>query len=188
MGSGGLDISPHDDDRPGMQLTLARLGVRSLRLDDAARLAKFANNREIWRNLRDRFPHPYARKDADEYLARALGREPQLNFAITLNDEFIGSIGIIPGEDIYRRSAEFGYWLGEPYWGGGYATEAVRGFTDWAFGAFDLVRLYAMVFVYNPASARVLEKAGFTREATSRAAAIKDGQVWDEWLYAKVRL
>ena len=87
--------------------------------------------------------------------------------------------------DIYRRSAEFGYWLGEPFWGRGYATEAIAGFSEWAFQAFDLVRLYAMVFTWNPGSARALEKCGFVREAFCKSAAIKEGQVVDEWLYAR---
>ena len=170
-----------------MELHLARLTIRSWRPDDAPRLAPLANNYAIWRNLRDRFPHPYAVADADAFIAHCLARDPQTNYAIALNDAPIGSIGIIPGDDIYRTSAEFGYWLGEPYWGRGYVTEAILGFTEWVFATFDLSRLYALVFTGNPASARALEKGGFVLEATSRCAAIKEGQLMDEWLYAKLR-
>lgn len=168
-----------------MLLRLERLTVRSWRPGDAAHLAPLANNRAIWRNLRDRFPHPYSVADADAFIATCLAREPETNFAITLDDAAIGSIGLIPGEDIYRKSAEFGYWLGEPYWGRGYATEAIRGVSDWALAQFDLARLYALVFTWNTASARALEKAGFVRESTARNAAFKEGKLADEWVYAK---
>ena len=171
-----------------MHLSLSRLAIRSWRADDAPALATHANNHAIWRNLRDRFPHPYAIADADAFIAKCLSRDTPTNYAITLEGGAIGSIGIIQGEDIYRRSAEFGYWLGEPFWGRGLATEAIGGFSEWAFEVFDLVRLYAMVFTWNPGSARALEKCGFAREALCRSAAIKEGQVVDEWLYAKVRM
>lgn len=170
-----------------MHLQLPRLTIRSWRVDDAERFAPLANNYAIWRNLRDRFPHPYTVEDAHAFIERTLARAQQVNYAIALDDAPIGSIGVTPGEDIYRKSAEFGYWLGEPYWGRGYASEAIIGFTDWGFDAFDLVRYNALVFTWNPASARALAKSGFVLEATSRCAAIKEGKACDEWLYAKVR-
>jgi RimJ/RimL family protein N-acetyltransferase len=168
-----------------MRLRLDRLTIRSWRIDDAPHIAPLANNRAIWRNLRDRFPHPYTVADAEAFIAASLAREPEAQFAITLEDAAIGSIGLIPGTDIYRRSAEFGYWLGEPYWGRGYASEAIRGVSDWALEHLGLARLYAMVFTWNPASARALEKGGFVRESTARCAAFKDGELVDEWVYAK---
>lgn len=170
-----------------MELHLPRLTIRSWQPGDAPQLAALADNRAIWRNLRDRFPHPYRLEDAQAFIAQSLGRDPQVNYAITLDGTAIGSVGISPGEDIYRKSAEFGYWLGEPYWGRGYATEVIAAFTDWAFAHFDLERIYAMVFTWNPASARALEKCGFVCEATCRNAAVKDGEVVDEWLYSRVR-
>lgn len=169
-----------------MHLTLDRLIIREFSVDDAASIASLANNRAIWLNLRDRFPHPYTLADAQAFIAMCRNEKPAHSFAICLGDAPIGSIGIIPGNDVYRKSAEIGYWLGEPYWGRGYATEAIKGFSDWALTAFDLVRLFAMVFTYNEASARALEKAGFVREATCRCAAIKDGKLRDEWVYARV--
>ena len=84
-------------------------------------------------------------------------------------------------------SAELGYWLGEPYWGRGVMTEAVRAFTDWSFARFALHRIYAVPYATNPASARVLEKAGFTCEGRMRRSVIKLGQVLDQLLYADVR-
>ncbi|MGQ0650554.1 MAG: GNAT family N-acetyltransferase [Gemmatimonadaceae bacterium] len=168
-----------------MELRLHRLTIRSWRQEDGARIAPLADNYTIWRNLRDRFPHPYTVADADAFIATCLGKEPETHFAITLDGAPIGSIGLIPGEDIYRKSAEFGYWLGEPYWGKGYASEAIQGVSDWALRHFDLARLYAMVFTWNPASARALEKGGFVLESLSRKAAIKEGEIVDEWVYAK---
>lgn len=169
-----------------MHLTLDRLTIREFHVDDAATIAPLANNRAIWLNLRDRFPYPYTLADAEAFIATCRSERPARSFAIGLGDAAIGSIGIIPGSDVYRKSAEIGYWLGEPYWGRGYATEAITGFAEWAFASFDVVRLFAMVFTSNTASARALEKAGFMREATCRCAAIKDGKIRDEWVYARV--
>ena len=88
---------------------------------------------------------------------------------------------------MHRRSAEIGYWLGEPFWGRGIATLAVRAVTAHAFDTHDLTRVFACVFEWNPASARVLEKAGYTREATLRKSVFKDGRTIDQFLYAIVR-
>ena len=108
-------------------------------------------------------------------------------FAIVLAGELVGGIGIEPGVDVFRRSAEIGYWLGEPFWGRGLATEALRGATDYAFTTFDICRLEAGVFEWNPASARVLEKAGYTLEGRARLAVVKDGRTGDRLQYALVR-
>ena len=91
------------------------------------------------------------------------------------------------GEDIHRRSAEIGYWLGETYWNRGIVSEAVRALAEYSFRLFDLARVYAQVFAANPASARVLEKAGFTFEGRLRAALCKRGEIHDALLYASVR-
>lgn len=170
-----------------MELVLPRLVIRSWRPDDAPHMAPLADNYQIWRYVRDRFPHPYALADAEAYIAEATSRDPQNWFAITLDDRPIGSIGIIPKEDINRICAELGYWLGEPYWGQGYASEAAKGFADWVLANRDFHRLEGIVFTHHPASARVLEKAGFTLESTQRQAAIKEGVIRDEWVYARLR-
>jgi ribosomal-protein-alanine N-acetyltransferase len=90
-------------------------------------------------------------------------------------------------EDVDRISAELGFWLGEPFWGRGIMTEAVRAFVPWAFERFSLSRIYAQVFAFNTGSARVLEKAGFILEATLRRSAIKDGMITDQFQFVRLR-
>lgn len=161
--------------------------LRPWREGDEPALVKYANNRNVWINLKDLFPHPYTMEDAEAWVQSQKDQDPPTNFAIANADEAIGAIGLRLQSDIYKRSAEVGYWLGEPFWGRGIATHAVRAMTEYAFEQFDLVRLYATVKEWNPASARVLEKCGFTREARLRKSATKDGQTGDLFLYALVR-
>ena len=175
------------DSRKTIELRSAVCVVRTHRPDDAASLAHHGNNRRIWENLRDRFPHPYSLEDAERWIEHARDENPRTNFAIVVAGAAVGGIGLIFHDDIYHRSAELGYWLGEAYWGRGLATEAVRGVVEWAFASFDLARIYAGVLVWNPASARVLEKAGFQFEARLRQAVTKEGVTMDELMYAILR-
>jgi RimJ/RimL family protein N-acetyltransferase len=161
--------------------------VRSWERRDAAALVRHANSRRIWRNLRDQFPYPYTVADADLWIRTARALRPETAFAIAVGGEAVGAIGIELKDDVYRRSAEIGYWLGEAFWGRGIATEALVAVSRWSFEHFELCRLYAHVFDWNPASARVLEKAGYTFEARLRRAVIKDGEIIDALLYALVR-
>lgn len=170
-----------------MRIEIGRWQVRSFRLKDAEALARNANNRNVSRNLRDHFPHPYELADAREWIEFATTQSPETNFAIADENELIGGIGITLQSDVNRRSAEIGYWLGEPHWGQGIATAALQAMTDWAFAEFDLVRLYGEVFEWNPASGRVLEKAGYVLEGRLRKSIIKDAQIIDALLYANVR-
>src|SRR4029078_9643353 len=90
------------------------------------------------------------------------------------------------GTDVFHRSAEIGYWLGEPFWGRGIASEVLRAVTDYAWATLDVIRLEAGVFSWNPASARVLEKAGYTLEGRLRQAVVKHGRVGDRLIYGIV--
>ncbi len=170
-----------------MKIDIAPWQVRSLRPDDAEALARYANNRGVWRNLNDGFPHPYTMGDARAWIALAQAERPEQNFALASRSELIGGIGMKLRDDVFRRSAEIGYWLGEPFWGQGIATAALRALTEWAFTEFDLVRIEARVFEWNPASCRVLEKAGYVREARMQQAVVKDGRLIDQFLYATLR-
>jgi RimJ/RimL family protein N-acetyltransferase len=160
--------------------------VRSWRADDAPSLALHANSRAVWRNLRDQFPHPYGLADAEAFLCRVLASPVETIFAIDAGGRAVGGIGFHPREDVERLSAEVGYWLGESWWGRGIATAALRSVGDLAF-EHELRRLFAYVFEWNPASCRVLEKAGFVREGRLRRAVYKDGALIDQFLYARVR-
>lgn len=160
--------------------------IRPWRSDDAPVLAPLADDRDIWRNLRDRFPSPYNLSDAKRWIREASSQKPACHFAVEADGALAGGIGLIVGEDVHHRSAEIGYWLGRPYWGRGIMTAAVRAFGEFAFATFDLCRLYALVLEWNGGSKRVLEKAGFVCEARLRRSAFKDGVAADEFLFAKI--
>jgi ribosomal-protein-alanine N-acetyltransferase len=113
--------------------------------------------------------------------------KPETTFAIATATEAIGCIGLRLGSDIHRKTAELGYWLGEPFWDQGIMSEGVAGFTRNAFETYDLTRIYAEPFASSRASARVLEKAGFNCEGQLFANVIKDGRIQDSLLYARLR-
>ena len=170
-----------------IHLGVAGAVVRPYRTGDEASLAHHANNRKVWINLQDAFPHPYTLADAEAWIARVTAQQPETNFAIAIEDQVVGGIGFELKTDVYRRSAAIGYWLGEAHWGKGIATAAVKAMTDYAFATFDLCRLEAGVFAWNGASMRVLEKAGYSCEAQLRRAATKDGKTIDLYLYAMLK-
>lgn len=160
--------------------------VRPWRKTDAASLVHHANNLNVARNLRDRFPHPYTASDAKHFLKHASAAEDPSNLAIDVDGVAVGAVGYVPGHDVERFSAEIGYWLGEELWGRGIATEAVQLVTQHAFTELNFLRLFALPFAENPASARVLEKAGYLREAVLRCSAVKFGVPRDQWLYVRI--
>jgi len=171
-----------------MRIETERLALRRWREDDEEPLVRHADNRRIWINLRDRFPHPYRPEHAREWIGRCTAApDPPLNLAIEHAGEPIGGVGLQPFEDVARFTAEVGYWLGEAFWGRGFATEALRGFTGYAFEHFPFERLEAVVYTTNPASARVLEKSGYAHEATLRRNVFKDGRFLDCHLYVHFR-
>lgn len=163
--------------------------LRPWRMGDEDALVRHANSRAIWRNLLSGFPHPYRHEDAVWWVneARAL-RAPQRHLCIEINGEACGGIGIKCLDDaVFSHTGELGYWLGEAHWGHGIMSSAVGLFVDHAFSAFMLERIEAGVFSWNPASARVLEKNHFTREATMSKRVYKDGQFLDLLFYARLR-
>ena len=170
-----------------MELKLKTCTVRSWEWRDRDAIVRHANNRNVWINLRDRFPHPYTAADARRWLDVVVGQKPEANFAIAVAGEVVGGIGFTVQFDVARRSAEIGYWLGEAFWGRGIATEALIAVTDYAFSNYDVCRLYAHVFDWNGASARVLEKAGYAFEGRLQKSVTKDGQTIDQLMYAMVR-
>jgi [ribosomal protein S5]-alanine N-acetyltransferase len=171
-----------------MHAALPNCVVRHYRGTDAPSLARQANDRRIWRNLRDRFPHPYGLGDAESFIAMATTMSPVTFFAIAIDDQVVGGIGYTLHEDVERVSAEVGYWLGTEFWGRGVMTSALDAVTRYAFAQHeDLRRLYAVPFAWSAASVQVLEKVGYRLEGRMRQSAVKDGQVTDQLLYAIVR-
>ena len=160
--------------------------VRHFEHDDARALSQSANNRAIWLNLRDRFPHPYTEGDARKWIDFCQQYKPSANFAIAVDGSVAGGIGIMVQDDVHKHTAEIGYWLAEPHWGKGIMSKVVTEMTSWYFANFDLMRIYALAFDYNPASARVLQKAGYELEGRLKKSAIKDGRVLDQLVYARI--
>ena len=171
-----------------MELKTGSTVVRDWVEADADAIVPLADDREVWLGLRDAFPHPYRAIDAHQFIARARRMAPRTFFAVEVDGRLAGGIGYTGRLDVERIGAEVGYWLGREFWGRGIATTALRLLTRYAFDAnHELRRLWAVPFSTNVASARVLEKAGYRREATLRQSAIKDGRVLDQWLYAIIR-
>jgi RimJ/RimL family protein N-acetyltransferase len=173
--------------RKEMNLKIGKYMIRDWRPNDASSIVKYANNKKIWLNLRDAFPHPYQFSDAENFLSKIVRQNPRTIFAIADDKEAIGSIGLMIGEEVHRFTAEMGYWLAEPFWSKGIMSEAVLRFSEFAFEKFALNRIFAEPFKQNTASVRVLEKAGFVLEGTLQASVFKDGKVLDQFLYAKIR-
>ena len=163
--------------------------LRPWRREDAAGVAKYADNEKIARNLRDVFPHPYTLADAEGFIRSCVEREGQgqLCRAIVVDGEAAGSIGLFLGNDVYRKSAELGYWLGRPFWRQGIMTAAVEEMCALGFAAWDIVRIYAEPYAGNAGSRGVLEKAGFVLEGVKRRSVFKNGELLDSCIYAKLR-
>lgn len=169
-----------------MYLNIEAYHIRDWRMADASSIAKYAHNRKIALNLRDAFPYPYTLQDAEAFISRALEADPATLFAIATASEAIGGIGLMPGEDVHRHTAEIGYWLAEPYWGKGIMTRAVKQMTVYALRELKPMRIFAEPYAPNHASARVLEKAGYVREGTLCANVVKDGKILDQYIYSCV--
>jgi RimJ/RimL family protein N-acetyltransferase len=158
--------------------------LQNINLTPPEDIQQLANNHAIAVNLRDAFPHPYKIEDAVSFLELVANGSLGYVFGIYQNDIFVGCCSLIPQQDVYRINAEIGYWIGEPYWGKGYATEAVRLLIKFAFEELDLLRIYAKIYAYNTGSMKVLEKTGFEKEAIIKSSIIKEGKVFDEHLYS----
>ncbi len=152
-------------------------------------LQKYADSADIAANLRDVFPHPYTLDDARGYIQSLIdaGEETQCCRAIIVDGKAVGSIGFFVQSDVYRKSAEIGYWLGTPFHGKGIMTKAVKQMCGIAFEKYDIVRIYAEPFAHNKGSRRVLEKAGFTHEGTMKMGCYKNGEYCDYCMYALIK-
>ena len=163
-----------------MKIESEKFVLRPLNISDADSLAGNADDKKIADNLRA-FPNPYTKKDAEEFISAYSGKDNVLT--ISLDGKASGCIGWFQGHNVERLSAEVGYWLGKEHRGKGIMTEAVKVLSRYIFDNTPIIRLYAVPFEYNPASMRVLEKAGFTKLAVLRKAGFKNGKIFDLHYY-----
>jgi RimJ/RimL family protein N-acetyltransferase len=170
-----------------MILNAKRLTLRPWDARDIDVLPQIANDRRIWRNVRDGFPSPYDRAAAEGWITLCEKGAMPHTFAIEVEGRAIGGIGLHPFDDVHRKSAELGYWLGVDFWGRGYATEAVQTIVPHGFNQLGIERIQAGVYAWNESSARVLVKSGFDYEGRMRRHAFKDEQFVDVLLYARLR-
>ena len=169
-----------------MELLSENVKLRPLHLSDAEKIVPLANNEKVSRNLRDGFPNPYTKADAENFLSKFAEQDPTYFFAIEYLGEYVGNISLVPGQDVYRRSAEIGYFIGEPYWNKGIVTRAVKMICEYGFKHLGIIRIHTGIFEYNTASMRVLEKCGFVKEGIFRKSVTKQGKIWDEVRFAKI--
>jgi len=170
-----------------IELTSGDVKLRRFKKSDSIRLVELANNENISRNLRDGFPHPYTLQHAEEFIQRFIDLDPITIFAIEYKGEYVGNIGLTRGHDVYRKSAEVGYFIGEDYWNKGIVTTALKLITDYGFTNLDIVRIHTGVYEHNLASQRVLEKCGFVKEGVFQKAVFKQEKYWNEVRYAKLK-
>lgn len=161
-----------------------KFNLRPWTLSDLDSLVKYANNWNVAKNLTDKFPFPYSAADGETFIKFATKDDPVHIFAIDVNGQAIGGIGIHPQDDIHRKNAELGYWLAEPFWGQGIISSAIKQATSFAFMTYDIDRLFARPFETNTASQRVLEKNGFILEGRFEKVLIKNNERLDELVYA----
>ncbi|MCZ2222253.1 MAG: GNAT family N-acetyltransferase [Chitinophagales bacterium] len=164
-----------------------KITLRVWEKEDAQTLAALANNKNIWDNVLDIFPSPYTVMDALRWINKESCTLPITHFAIEYNQLLVGGIGITLQDDIYRCSVELGYFIGEPFWGKGIATEAIKTMISLIQQEYkDVTRIFARVLSNNKASMKALQKAGFYLEGIQQKAAIKNDEVSDVFVWAKV--
>jgi RimJ/RimL family protein N-acetyltransferase len=168
-----------------IETSLTNCRIRSWRAGDEPALVSNANNKRVWLNLLDTFPHPYTVEDARSWIASSSAATPELNFAIEFNGKAVGGVGLQLHHGVLAKTGSIGYWVGEPFWRKGIATAVVGAFASSVMKTHDLLRLEARVFSWNEASMRVLERCGFHREALLEKRIVKDGMVLDEVVYAR---
>ena len=158
--------------------------LRSWAPGDLESLVRYADNYEVAKNLTDQFPHPYTIENGREFIMNATSQSPHRILAIDIQGVACGAIGIHPQSDIHRANAELGYWLAQPHWGKGIMTRAITAMVRYGFAHWEIKRIFARPFGSNIASQRVLEKAGFTLEARLDKTILKNGEFFDELIYA----
>lgn len=156
---------------------------------DISSIARYANNQKIADYLRNAFPYPYQYSDAVYYVKSCIeaGEQNQCCRAIVVNGEAVGSIGVFIRDDVYCKSGELGYWLGEPFWNQGIMSSAIREICRYVFAHYNIVRIFAEPYAANKGSRKALEKAGFTLEGILKQSVYKNGKIQDSCIYALLR-
>lgn len=158
--------------------------LRPWKTSDAESLVKYAGNPQITRFMSDGFAQISTPEGATKFIDFANSGPDKLYRAIEINGEAVGGIGISVQTDIYRKNAELGYWLAEPFWGKGIVCKTIPMIVTEAFDTLDITRIFAKPFHTNFVSHHVLEKSGFKLEAIFEKTVFKNGEYLDEYLYA----
>ncbi len=162
--------------------------LRPWQANDLEPLVKLADNKRIYDQVRDLFPHPYTIDDGKYWLSVNVGVTPVINFVIEVDGQFAGSIGMVPQTDVYRSNMEIGYWLGEPFWGRGITSKAVELIVNLIWHQYpEVYRIYANTYEHNEASKKALLKNAFELECVHKKGVIKNGQLIDEYVWVKFR-
>lgn len=164
-----------------------KISLRDYTLADIDRLVLLANNINVSRYLVDTFPFPYTERDARWWIETGSKEFGSITRAVVCDNELVGSVGITPATGWRAHVAEIGYWVGEPYWGRGIATAALREMTEYAFAIPGCEKLVVPVLAPNRASMRVLAKCGYRSEGCMIREVRKNGRTWDVQRYAKQR-
>ncbi len=165
-----------------MRIDCSRFTLRPFAPGDAPDIAAAINVPEIVEQMRS-LPFPYTLNDAEQFIENVTTAEGRHIFAIEIDGVAQGSIGLTVQPEIYKLNAEIGYWLAKPHWGRGIMTEAIVSLTRFGFQQVGLWRIFAGIYSSNPASMRVLEKAGYTHRLTNRQNIVKSGRRLDECLF-----
>ncbi|PQJ82435.1 GNAT family N-acetyltransferase [Polaribacter glomeratus] len=161
--------------------------LRDYHIDIVNQYAEFKNNPIIFDNGYDKVPNPFTLKDATDFITIQLANKAAFRKLIYWNNQFVGEIGIEIKTDVFRLSAEMGYFIGEPFWGNGIASKAIKLMTAYTFHNFNIIRIEAGVFDFNKASMRVLEKNGFELESIKKNAVIKNGKIISDYIWVLLK-
>ncbi len=161
--------------------------LRRFTNDDRVPMANLVNNKKIWDNVRDILPFPYTEQDAENFINMVKLEDITLTFSIEYNGQFCGVIGLKKQSDVYKKTAEIGYWIGEPFWKKGIATTSVKVLTAHGMDSLGFVRIHTGVFEYNIGSMRVLEKNGYEKDGIFKKSIFKNGKMWDEHRFSIVK-
>ncbi len=187
----GIGFAPPAMPLPMIQtptLSTARLTLRPLTLDDAPAIERGCSAFEVAK-MTLRIPHPYPEGQARNYLAELLAKPPGADHTFGLvrrvEGDLIGMCGLHP--EHLHDAAELGYWVGVPFWGQGFASETVREIVRFGFEDLQLNRIHAFHYTHNPASGRVLAKAGFVVEGVQRQRYFRFGERVDSVMTSILR-